>query len=280
MKYCSSCGEMKALDKFGRNSSKKSGLADYCRPCHNEIMAKIKQKIHGSVRSYHLKRRYGLTAEDVAERQLLQRCRCLICLKETELHVDHDHASGRFRGLLCFSCNNGLGQFKDDPDTLRKAADYLDAVELPAQRIIVEAAAADVAVAEPSAEQQRLRRHYKLSARYGIGLDEVERMIQEQGGVCAICRSVAPRDVDHDHVTGEVRGILCSSCNSGMGLYKDDARLLRAAAAYLAGTTGTPDTYLVSRAVMVINGRAPGLEPRRSGLEGLMAEMIREFGAN
>jgi hypothetical protein len=72
-------------------------------------MAEIKQKIHGSTRSYHLKRRYGLTAEDVAERQMSQAHRCLICPKEATLHVDHDHAGGEFRGLLCFNCNNGLG---------------------------------------------------------------------------------------------------------------------------------------------------------------------------
>jgi recombination endonuclease VII len=125
-----------------------------------------------------------------------------------------------------------------------------------------------------------LRRHYKLITRYGIGLGEVERMIEEQGGVCAICRSAAPRDVDHDHETGEVRGILCSPCNSGMGLFKDNARRLRDAAAYLEGAMATPNTYLVLRSSLMRQGRAPGLRPQASRLEGLMAEMIRESGAN
>jgi hypothetical protein len=65
-----------------------------------------------------------------------------------------------------------------------------------------------------------------------------------------------------------------------MGLFKDDAGHLREAAAYLEGTTGGPDTYLVSRTCIVINGRAPGLTPPRSRVEELMAEMIKEFGAD
>jgi hypothetical protein len=185
-------------------------------------MAENKRKIHGSTRSYHLKRRYGLTAEEVAGHQMMQLRRCLICLKEAKLHVDHDHASGKFRGLLCFSCNNGPGQFNDDPDTLRNAADYLDGTDSLAEPVAFEILATDEAAPERSAEQ-RLRRHYRLTERYGVGLDQVERMIEEQGGGCAICRSAAPRDVDHDHETGEVRGILCSPCNSGMSLFKDDA---------------------------------------------------------
>jgi hypothetical protein len=44
----------------------------------------------------------------------------------TRLSIDHDHETGKFRGMLCNSCNNGLGRFKDNPKLLRLAADYLD----------------------------------------------------------------------------------------------------------------------------------------------------------
>lgn len=43
------------------------------------------------------------------------------------MHVDHDHATGAIRGVLCLNCNQGIGKFGDDPDLLRRAAVYLGA---------------------------------------------------------------------------------------------------------------------------------------------------------
>ena len=55
---------------------------------------------------------------------------CAICEapppENGSLHVDHDHETGEVRGLLCFSCNGGIGQFQEDPLILRAAIRYLD----------------------------------------------------------------------------------------------------------------------------------------------------------
>ena len=51
--------------------------------------------------------------------------RCALGHSAKLLHVDHDHVSGAVRGLLCYNCNNGLGRFKDDIQTLQKAINYL-----------------------------------------------------------------------------------------------------------------------------------------------------------
>jgi hypothetical protein len=76
-----------------------------------------------------------------------------------------------------------------------------------------------------------LRRHY------GIGLVDLERMIRAQGGRCAICEDEFESDklthVDHCHFRGNIRGILCSSCNLMLGHAKDDQRRLLAAVQYL-----------------------------------------------
>lgn len=51
---------------------------------------------------------------------------CPICLKRPAVHVDHDHATGTVRGILCELCNGGLGQFRDDPRTIESAIAYLE----------------------------------------------------------------------------------------------------------------------------------------------------------
>lgn len=77
-------------------------------------------------RAGHLKRHYGMSE---AERDALieeQRWMCPVCLDGDPVQVDHDHGTGRVRGVLCFSCSAALGQFKDRPDVLRRAAEYLE----------------------------------------------------------------------------------------------------------------------------------------------------------
>jgi hypothetical protein len=71
--------------------------------------------------------------------------------------------------------------------------------------------------------------------------DAFDRLNEEQGGVCAICeqpcRTGKRLAVDHDHQTGHVRGLLCRTCNSGIGLLNDDPDLLRKAADYIERTS-------------------------------------------
>ena len=72
-----------------------------------------------------LKYRYGITRTDHTAMLLKQDGRCAVCGCEDKLVVDHDHATGEVRGLLCNGCNVGLGQFRDNPYLLARAADYL-----------------------------------------------------------------------------------------------------------------------------------------------------------
>jgi hypothetical protein len=69
---------------------------------------------------------------------------------------------------------------------------------------------------------------------YGISMADYEAMFERQGGACAICKRTGLKlCVDHCHLTGEVRGLLCSRCNSAIGFCSDDPILLQAAADYL-----------------------------------------------
>jgi hypothetical protein len=81
-----------------------------------------------------------------------------------------------------------------------------------------------------------------LTRRYGIGDDEVAAMMEAQAGLCPICRrpmGTKPH-VDHNHATGEVRGLLCFTCNVGLGNFGDDVERLERAAAYLRGDLTAP----------------------------------------
>lgn len=70
---------------------------------------------------------------------------------------------------------------------------------------------------------------------YGLSTEAYEAMFAEQGGKCAICRRPpsGALHVDHDHETGAVRSLLCSDCNTGLGLFQEAPALLRAAEEYL-----------------------------------------------
>lgn len=72
--------------------------------------------------------RYGITLQDYTKRLEHQKGCCAICGKYEvgNLSVDHNHSTGKVRGLLCQECNRGLGSFKDKPALLRKAAEYLE----------------------------------------------------------------------------------------------------------------------------------------------------------
>ena len=79
-------------------------------------------------------------------------------------------------------------------------------------------------------------RHYHLVRRYGISAAEADRMLEAQGGLCAICGENAAEHVDHCHETGDVRGILCFNCNGGLGQFRDRVDILLMAVAYLERT--------------------------------------------
>lgn len=108
--WCYSCRRWKGGDGFAVDQSRRSGKASLCRPCN-------------SLRS--IRSKYQLSRDEVAGLEVKH---CPICERADQImHVDHCHATGAVRSFLCARCNVGLGLFCDDPDLLRKAANYLEA---------------------------------------------------------------------------------------------------------------------------------------------------------
>ena len=92
--------------------------------------------------------------------------------------------------------------------------------------------------------KERLREYHREYRRktwrkyvYGLSNEQYEEMLSAQSGVCAICEKGCPTGkslaVDHDHLSGRIRGLLCADCNGALGHFKDDPALLRRAIVYL-----------------------------------------------
>ena len=85
--------------------------------------------------------------------------------------------------------------------------------------------------------KERIKQRH-LKTRYGISLEQYNEMLKSQNSQCAICRTHQSTlktclAVDHCHKTNQIRGILCSSCNTGIGHLKDDIKILEKAILYL-----------------------------------------------
>jgi hypothetical protein len=118
---CNSCKEQKAATFFAPYE-----LRDSERKKNNQIYIRKARLQCRSCRNHHrMKERYKITFEQREEMQKNQEGRCLICKTVSKLCVDHCHKSLKVRGLLCNSCNLGLGYFKDNCSFLQEAIHYL-----------------------------------------------------------------------------------------------------------------------------------------------------------
>lgn len=139
-KVCTVCMIAKPLDDFYNRRASEDGKAYRCKLCDNLAVAKYreihKDKYRELQRSRLRKCKYGLTDDSFRELVDLQNNKCAICKTELQqnatnkhspetLCVDHDHKTGKVRGLLCTLCNKALGLFKDDPSLVENALGYL-----------------------------------------------------------------------------------------------------------------------------------------------------------
>ncbi len=81
----------------------------------------------------------------------------------------------------------------------------------------------------------KMKRKWTLKGKYGITPGQFEELALAQGYACAICHNVpkSTLHIDHCHETGRIRGLLCTNCNTALGLLKDNADFLASAITYL-----------------------------------------------
>ncbi len=144
MKVCTTCRTAKPLTEYGVNRQGKFGRRARCKACTDiNNAARYRRDPAGHLarqkrnreadptafaarrRDQKFRRKYGLTAKERDSMAGAQGGACLICETVRPLKVDHCHATGAVRGLLCGLCNTALGAFQDNPALLDRAAAYL-----------------------------------------------------------------------------------------------------------------------------------------------------------
>lgn len=275
-KRCRICHTVKSAAEFPRVRQNVDGLGSWCRECRY-----VRQ------RGLELSTKYGMDHQQYASLLADQGGACAVCggppgAGRPTFQVDHDHATGRVRGLLCHSCNLALGHARDVPQLLRVMADYLRSY--PGRAALGRMLEAATPAPRPRANRwtkrdpepsgmkrcrdcgqvkplgefaprakmrygvasycrtpcgQKVRRADNLRrlGRHAARLEEVLSAMQD--GRCAVCGihqtecRGARLHLDHDHVTGEVRGLLCQPCNLALGHAQDNPRQLVGLADYL-----------------------------------------------
>lgn len=201
MKTCSSCKVAKPLDEFHKSSKSPDGRQYRCKPCSISAARRSAQANPEAKREAD--RRYQQSEKcktnRKARREGPQRERILEQKRES-WYRNHESNLEKLRAR------------EADPEYRRKARERY----------------AKWRKANPRGERKWWLQYY-----YGITLERWDEMVLAQEGRCAICELPAELVVDHCHDSGAVRALLCSTCNSGLGHFKDDPVRMRAAASYI-----------------------------------------------
>lgn len=123
-KFCCKCSQEKPKTDFYFANKEKTRYSTECKLCSNNRTTAFNKK--NPNRANVLRRHaYGIEPEQYDIMFQEQKGLCAICQKKKKLCVDHDHSTGKVRGLLCHNCNRGLGSFYDNTSFLNKAVEYL-----------------------------------------------------------------------------------------------------------------------------------------------------------
>ena len=133
-KTCKRCNKDEPLSEFNKAGGSSKGRRPYCKICDTGKSRIWRLSHRTESQLYHrnrgLIRTFGITLDEYNEVFLNQGKVCAGCRGTNKnlknLAVDHDHSTGKIRGLLCDTCNRAVGCVKDDPSTFRRLADYLE----------------------------------------------------------------------------------------------------------------------------------------------------------
>lgn len=209
---CSHCREVKSLDDFHRAKGRPNGRHPQCKDCRSDL-GKAERLERGTKQAERM-RLFGMGLQ-----------KCSICNEVLKLDSFYRYSkSTTGRKGQCIECYTRVGsEYRRDPRVRKLISERRSKFNR-----------------ENPEEAYRRQRKYAFKKKYGITLDDYDAMLGQQEGRCAICFTLpmpgSPLYVDHCHDTGQVRGLLCQGCNSGIGQLGDDQNRLRSAIRYLEAT--------------------------------------------
>lgn len=185
-KRCPRCGKTKQTSKFHKDTSRKDGHACWCKECVSKSQAEY----------------YAKNRERLLEKQRRDR------LENIEESLAAEAAYRDRNRERINTCHRSYYASHREEESARKHKYYIE-----------------------NREEMLARSHRsKLRCQYGLTLDDYDEMLEVQNGGCAIC-GMTPEDhgkrlyVDHDHETGETRGLLCHNCNVAIGFLHNSQEL-------------------------------------------------------
>lgn len=139
-KTCAVCNQNKNRDFFTRHNCRGDGLSQFCKECtsikYRKLYSENRDKENKRRYQSYLKTKYGITLEQKEQLFKAQGRVCAVCNsdnvgrsisgKDVKWPVDHDHKTGKVRGILCHNCNMALGNVKESIDTLKQLISYLE----------------------------------------------------------------------------------------------------------------------------------------------------------
>lgn len=269
-KICSRCNQQLPHSSFHRNSRHRDGLGSACKKCVKIITQnrykENKDQINKKTLAYYYTnkqaaqawqkeyrenhptetkvrrrraqlRKLGTTLERYNLLLLEQSGKCAICDSSNranrDLNQDHNHKTLGVRGLLCDSCNLGLGKFKDNIDVIERAIYYLSQDTRELDSTVRSINHNKTNRKGPYDYHRWLREHLQINIE---GFWWLQKHFNNSCALCNIKEVDTPDSklcVDHDHLTNLIRGLLCTNCNTGLGVFNDNQERLGAAILYL-----------------------------------------------
>lgn len=231
MAYCRRCDQYKEISKFSIDRASPNGLCTYCKDCQsawrNTPEGKAKQAAYDATPERKTKK---ATYEKDPRRKANR--------SKNKQNPEYKERQKEYRSRPEIKARiaKRAVAYLASPEGRAKRKEYVNSPKQKAKRVI------SSAIYRAKPETKRRNSAYKKMIRHNLTQEGYNALFAAQNGVCAICKKpevavrrgkVLPLHIDHDHATGEVRGLLCFSCNVGLGMFKDNLNNLYSAVNYM-----------------------------------------------